>query len=175
MIEWYYICLDFDTMMQKAYGIFFIAILTLFSFTPRKEVNKDLVLVSAVKQTIIGGVAGSPAITRYTIKVKSKRSFTIISDSAFAEGKIAMFEIQKDSFTATSQKYLKKGYTAVIGFSLVIPTEMGGSNYPVIIEGSPSAKCPIASGTGVVIRYKGGKSKYLDITKIKESETLYAP
>ena len=39
----------------------------------KKPVNQDLQVISAEKQTVYGGVYGSPIVTNYKIVLKSKR------------------------------------------------------------------------------------------------------
>ena len=150
----------------------------LSGFKPVKPVvskNKDFQVVSASSQATFGGVAGSPVTTLYKVRIKALRSFTLTSDSAFAEGRIEKFHILRDSFSTVSSLSVKKGKTIEIVFEVKTETEMGGSDYQLKIPGSRVAKPPFANENGVIIRYKGGKSKYLIIKKIEKKPDILMP
>lgn len=150
-------------------------LLGLFSFTTKKATNKDLKVVSAQSQTIYGGAAGSPVVTRYTIQLKALRSFTFMKDSAYGEGRIDAFQILTAANTEIGSVKLKKGRKATIVFTIVMPSEMGGSDQPQRFSGSPVCNLPVTSASGVLIRYKGGKSVYLPIDKVTTIEPVIAP
>ncbi len=152
-----------------------LIIFGLLSFTSKKATNKDFKVVSAQSQTIYGGAAGSPIVTRYTVKVKTLRAFTLSKDSAFAEGRMDAFQIMTAANTEISSIKLKKGKTATLVFTIVTPSDMGGSDQPQRFSGSPVRSLPIAAASGVVVRYRGGKSVYLPIDKVTPTEPVMAP
>lgn len=162
---------------MKQFVTYFFILLGIISIsaTHKKTVKCDFVLVSAQKQTSYGGVAGSPVVTRYTIKIKPLRSFKFIADSAYGEDKIDKFTIQKKDFSTVDSLYIKKGKVITIVFDITTATDFGSMDFPNKFESSPSRKTPITSTTGVVLRYKGGKNKYFDVLKITEIPAIYAP
>ncbi|NQW41905.1 MAG: hypothetical protein HQ463_00535 [Bacteroidetes bacterium] len=137
--------------------------------------NLDFEVIKATKQTIVGGVYGSPMVTNYTLNLKALRTFTIVTDSGYAEGKIDNLNITNDSNQIVKKAICKKGKSYVLYFSIITPIETN-SNFPSdVFVGSREQKIPIKSSTGILMRYKGGKSKYLVLSKIVTNETVYAP
>jgi hypothetical protein len=161
--------------MRHSYKLvlLFLAALTL-SFKPKKAV-KEFTLVSATQQATYGGVEGSPIVTRYTIKLKALTAFTMTCDSAYAAGRMDKFIILGDSSQDLDKLKLKKGKVLTIAFDIVVPSETGYNNYVGRFNGSPEVKVPVSSATGVVLRYKGGKSKYFGVAQIFTQPSVYAP
>lgn len=149
--------------------------LTLCAYRAPKSCKKDLQLLSAEKQTIFGGVAGSPVVTIYKFKLKAKRSFTFHADTAWAEGKYDAMRIDTDSLGIVSALHLKKGQILTMHFEIRSESSMGGGDYQITDPGSPQGKAPVKHQDEVVVRYKGGKCKYLFISNIKTIETIFAP
>ncbi len=131
--------------------------------------------MSASKQTTFGGVSGSPVTTQYRIKIKALRSFTLVTDSIFAENRIDRFSIVKDSFHMVDTFRLKKGKTVEIIMELKTESEMGGGNYQVKIPGSRVTKPPFSTDQGLVIRYFGGKCNYLIVKQVQKKPDILMP
>lgn len=157
------------------YLIGLIIVFQIFSCKSVPYKNKDFDVLEANKQTIFGGVSGSPVVTIYKMKIKALRNMTFYCDSAWAEGKKSDVLIDVDSFKMASQYTVKKGDTLLIHFEIRSESEMGGGNYQTKIPGSIEEKAPIEVTNGAVMEYKGGKSKYLVFNTITVIETIYAP
>lgn len=162
-------------MKSKLSFLCALLLVLLSSFTAIKTGNKDFKVLSASSQTVYGGAAGSPVTTQYIIRLKALRCFTMSKDSAYAEGKIDVFQIVNGESTQSDKMKLKKGNLLTLMFTIVTPSDMGGADYQMKFPGSPLAQAPIASKSGVVIRYKGGKSRYLVVEDIKVTEPVIAP
>lgn len=163
---------------MKQFSIYGLLLLGLFSMAAtckKVKVKPEFTLISAEKQTRFGGVAGSPVVTRYTIKLKTTAAFNFICDSAFAEDKKDKFTIQKIDFTTVDSMKVKKGKLITIVFDITTASDFGSPDFPTRFESSPSAKVPLESKTGIVLRYKGGKQRYFAIQSITEQPAIYAP
>jgi hypothetical protein len=159
---------------MRIFFILSIAILT-FAFKPVKEKNKDFQVISAVRQTTFGGVAGSPVSTLYKVRLKVLRPFTLIADSIFAQDQVDRFSIVKDSFTQVDTLKLKKGMTIELLVALKTATDMGGSDFQLKIPGSREVKTPVQAAGGMVIRYFGGKNKCLTIKSVEKKPDIFMP
>ncbi|MES2616490.1 MAG: hypothetical protein V4613_01345 [Bacteroidota bacterium] len=162
---------------MKQFVTYFFILLGIISLSAsqKKAVKCDFVLISAQKQTSYGGVAGSPVVTRYVVKIKPLRSFKFVADSAYAEEKIDKFTVQKKDFSTVDSLYINKGKVITIVFDITTATDFGSLDFPSKFESSPTRKTPVTSATGIVIRYKGGKHRYFDINKVTEMPAVYAP
>ena len=141
----------------------------------KKPVNQDLQVISAEKQTVYGGVYGSPIVTNYKIVLKSKRNFTIIVDSVYAEGKKDELKLLKDSFNHTKTLKLKKNQSLTMYFYISTVSDVPNQTNPQF-SGSRTAASPIKiTNEQALFYYKGGKSKYLIVSNIKKNETIFAP
>lgn len=141
----------------------------------KKPINQDLQVLSSEKQTVFGGVFGSPVVTNYKIELKSKRNFTLTVDSIFAEGKKDELKLLKDSFHYTNTLKLKKNQKITMYFSISNVSDVPNQTNPQF-SGSRTATSPIKmTNDQALFYYKGGKSKYLMLSNIKKKETIYAP
>ncbi|MDP2175995.1 MAG: hypothetical protein Q8K70_08810 [Bacteroidota bacterium] len=147
------------------------------SFLCPKKNKNDFIIVSAVKQTVFGGVAGSPVVTIYKIKLKALKFFQIKCDSSYAEGKIDKLIIQLDSFNSSESKVLKKGEVVDFIYAISSEAQIGGGDYQEIIPGSPERKSPIDMDKGVLLVYQknDGIIRYFKVENIKEQAPIYAP
>ena len=159
---------------MRTLSILLTAFLAL-SFKPVKVKNKDFQVISATKQTIYGGVAGSPVTTSFVIRLKALRSFTLTADSLFSDNKADRFGIMKDSFNQVDVMKVKKGQTIDIVASIKTATEMGGSDYQLKIPGSPDSITPKEVAEGVMLRYYGGKNKCLIIKTVIKKQDIFMP
>lgn len=161
--------------MKRLSLVLFIAIaLALFAFTNNKTVA-DFKLVSATKMVTMGGAAGSPTYTQYQITLKAQRSFNLTCDSAFADGRITALLISSDTSYQLKTKKVKKGQLINLNFTIVQASDNGNNNTGLHFNSSPEAKLPIASKTGVVLRYYNGQKKYFNVSAIKTLQPVYAP
>jgi hypothetical protein len=132
-------------------------------------------VISAYSQTSFGGIAGSPVTTLYIIRIKALRSFTLVADSIFAENRIEAFRILKDSFHLSDTCQMKKGMVIELTVSIRKEATMGGGDHQELIPGSRITEPPFAPGNGVLVRYRGGKSKYLLIKTVQKKPDLLMP
>lgn len=152
-----------------------VLVILLSAFKSKDKCNKEFKLISVTSQTSYGGAAGSGSATTYRIKLKAKRAFTMTSDSGFAQGKADKLIMLKDSFNISDTLQLKKGQIFEVYFVIREEVQMGGGDYQLIIPGSNTAKAPVNTKNGAVIRYGGGKDKTMTFSTIKQLETIYAP
>lgn len=152
-------------------GIFFLC-----SFQSKKiEKNLDFTFVSGTYQSLYGGVAGSGSSTTYTIKLKANRSFKMICDSAFAMGKIDAIYIVKDSVSQVGSMSIKKGMMYNFVLHIKSESQIGGGDFQQVIPGSRDAKKPKNQTGALILRYKGGKNKYLNINGLTKLDPIFAP
>lgn len=147
----------------------------MFAFQTVKDKNKDFQVISATKQTSFGGVAGSPVSTNYLIKIIALRTMTLKADSIFAEGRIDRFYILKDSFNLLNSLKLTKGKTIEISVTIKSDSEMGGGDYQIKIPGSRATNPPFAVENSIIMRYSGGKNKYLTIRSVQKKPDILMP
>jgi hypothetical protein len=161
--------------MKRLSLVLSIAIaLALFAFTTNKTVA-DFKLVSATKMVTMGGAAGSPTVTHYQLSLKVQRSFSLRCDSAFADGCISQLLITSDTSNQLQTKKVRKGEVIKLQFSIEQASDNGNNNTGLQFNSSPAAKVPIASKTGVVLRYYNGQKKYFNVSAIKTLQPVYAP
>ena len=151
-----------------------LVVLGLCAFTSNKTIA-DFKLVSATKMVTMGGAAGSPTYTQYKITLKAQRSFTLACDSAYADGRITSLSISSDTSYQLKTKKVRKGDVLKLQFSIVQASDNGNNNTGLQFSSSPAAKVPIASKTGVVLRYSNGQKKYFNVSAIKTLQPVYAP
>jgi hypothetical protein len=157
--------------------LFLLLTLTIisFSFICKKKESKDFKFISAQKQVLFGGVAGSPVVSLYRIKLKAIRNFEMICDSSYAEGKIDELFIQKDSFNTVQKLNIKKGQTFEFVFSVKTAAEMGGGDFQMEIPGSIEKNHPLAQENSVLLIYSGGKTNYFLVKKFDVLNPIFAP
>lgn len=153
-----------------------IVIFLLSSFQVKKvEKNLDFTFVSGTYQSLYGGVAGSGSSTTYSFKLKANRTFKMVCDSAFAMGKIDALYIFKDSVNRVSSMSIKKGTTYNFVLYIKSESQIGGGDFQQIIPGSRDAKKPKNQTGALILRYKGGKNKYLNINGLTKLDPIFAP
>ncbi len=146
------------------------------SFKPSGiEKNRDFQVMSSTMQTSYGGAAGSGSATTYRIKIKANRTFTLICDSGFAQGKADAYVIVTDTFNQSSSRKLKKGEIFEFVLSIRDESSIGGGDFQKTFPGSPAANLPKKTKGALVIRYKGGKCKTLSINNLTKLEPILAP
>ena len=96
-------------------------------------------------------------------------------DSAWAEDRIDQVVIDVDSFKTVNSHRVKRGETVHLRFEIRSDSEIGGGDYQMKVPGSRENKAPIDVKNGLVLSYKGGKSKILVINDITPLETVYYP
>jgi len=152
-----------------------LSVVSIFLIGAKKPVNQDMQVISAEKQTVYGGVFGSPIVTNYKIEMKSKRNFTLSVDSVYAEGKKDELKLLKDSFNNTTTLKLKKNQIFTMYFYISNVSDVPHQTNPQF-SGSRAATPPIKmTNEQALFYYKGGKGKYLMVNNIKIKETIYAP
>jgi hypothetical protein len=147
--------------------IIFILSFVCMSVAKKSISPVDFTVLRAEKQTFYGGVAGSPVVTTYTLYAKSKRSFWISVDTAWAENKADQVLILLDSGKTSQRKKVKIG--EILRFQVQIKTagNIGGGDNQWQIPGSVESKSPAHVKNLLCIRYKSDKIKYLTINTIK--------
>lgn len=160
--------------MRQLFILFVISILS-FSFLCKKKESKDFKFISAQKQVLFGGVAGSPVISLYRIKLKAIRNFECICDSSYAEGKIDELFIQKDSFNTVQKLLLKKGQIVEFVYSVKTAAEMGGGDYQIEMPGSNEKTHPLTQENSILLMYKGGKNAYFLVKNYETLAPIFAP
>ncbi|MDI1232808.1 MAG: hypothetical protein PSX81_00845 [bacterium] len=162
-------------MSKQFKTIFFLSISFVLCAFNAKQKTCDFKLISATKMVMMGGAAGSPTITQYKITLKVQRSFTFIGDSAFAEGRMDRLTIISDTSANMQNIKLKRGQLLHLTFSIVQASDNGNNNTGLVFSSSPLAAVPIASKSGVVIRYRNGQRRYFNIVGINTQLPVYAP
>ncbi|MEZ4804690.1 MAG: hypothetical protein R2852_04190 [Bacteroidia bacterium] len=147
--------------------------LLVLSFECVKDKNRDFKVLKTEKQVIYGGLPGSPVVAHYSIQVKARRDFQIELDSGWADGKIDQLFVSIDSFHSDTKAELKKGEIVNLYFDIKTESEIGGGDYQYKVPGSLDAKPPIELKKGILIRYSGGKHKYLTINDISILEPIF--
>jgi hypothetical protein len=150
-------------------------LMVVFGFKPDKPCNRDFKVISAQKQTFYGGVAGSPVVTVYKLTLKAKHKMLLTTDSAWAEDRIDQVVIDVDSFTTLNSHRVKRGEIVHLRFEIRSDSELGGGDYQMKVPGSRSAKAPLDVKKGIVLNYRGGKSKTLVFSDITTLETVFYP
>jgi hypothetical protein len=150
-------------------------LMVVFAFKPSEPCNRDFKVLSAQKQTFYGGVAGSPVVTVYKVTLQAKRKMLLTSDSAWAEDRIDQLVIDVDSFKTVNSHRVKRGETVHLRFENRSDSEIGGGDYQMKVPGSRQNKAPFDVKNGIVLSYKGGKSKTLVINNITTLETVFYP
>lgn len=156
-------------------GVLILLIFTLCSGKSPESCNRDFSVIRAEKQSLFGGVAGSASVTVYTVTLKSRRSFTFTPDTAWAEGKKDGIYIEIDSFNRAGTLKVRKGQMLRVRFEIRSESTMGGGDYQLHDPGSPAGTPPVKHRSEAMLRYSGGKCKYLFFKDIKMLETIYAP
>jgi hypothetical protein len=163
--------------MLKVAGMFGLMLLA-SSFLCKKKrdsinENRDFKLITCEMTQSFGGAFGAGSSTHYKIVLKSKRNFTLNTDSGYFGGKRDELQIVLDSLHMGKEKSIKKGEE--IELSLVIRDESSNpSNYAgVVVAGSPEGNMDKLLAGTLGLRYGGGKSKALVISKITKNEAIY--
>jgi hypothetical protein len=135
--------------------------------------NKDFKLLTCEMTQSFGGVVGAGSSTHYKIVLKSKRNFTLKTDSGYFGGKRDELLIVLDSLHMGKEKMVKKGEELELSF--VIRDESSNpSNYAgVVVTSSPEGNMDKLVEGSLGISYGGGKSKSLIISKIVKKEAIY--
>lgn len=160
----------------KVVGLFVWMLLASSFLCKKRSVingNRDFKLLSCEMTQSFGGVVGAGSSTHYKILIKSKRNFTLRTDSAYIGGKKDELLIVLDSMHMGKEKAIKKGEE--LELSLVIKDESSNpSNYGgVVVGSSPDGNMDKLEEGALGVRYSGGKSKALIINKIIKKEANY--
>lgn len=154
------------------YFLFLISLFVVFGFSPT-QVNKDFTVISATQKTTYGGVRGSPIVTEYRIKLKAKKGFDFSTDSAHYMGKKDVYNIVKSDFSYLKSIKLKSKQEVDLLFVTKTDTEIFSGDTSEIYPGSLNSELKIEDTKNLILFYKGGKSKCLQISVIKKEPTVY--
>jgi hypothetical protein len=157
---------------MKFIPLLLLSVLVL-SFECVKDKNRDFKVIKTEKQVLYGGLPGSPVVAHYSIQLKVRRNFSIELDSAWADGKIDQLFVAIDSFNSDTKAEFKKGEIVNLYFDIKTESEIGGGDYQYKLPGSLEAKPPIEVKKGILLRYSGGKRKYLTINDISNLEPIF--
>ncbi len=136
--------------------------------------NADFKCIEASEQTLYPGIYGAATSNSFKIKLVVLRKFKLKLDSAFAKGKVEKYVIGRNKIQYDSFIFLKPKDTIDLFFNFRdYPLMPNGENMG---ESSKNGLPPIKiNHNQALLKYFGGKNKWLIINNITKKEEIFAP